>query len=253
MNRREFLDTAALVTAATLGRGNPAGAMEATRDIEVIAFDGFAIFDPRPIAAAAESAFPGKGAALTVLWRTRQFEYSWLRTLTGSYVNFWRVTGDALAYACAANHLELTAANRDLLMGSYLDLKPWPDVAATLQSLRSAGFRLAFLTNFTAAMLEANIHGAGLDAFFEARLCTDDVHAFKPDPRSYQMAVEHFKLPRTAIAFVAFAGWDAVGAKRFGYPVYWSNRLSQPAEELGAAADRTAAGLEALAAVAPKR
>ena len=112
---------------------------------------------------------------------------------------------------------------------------------------------MAFLTNFTAAMLDANIRGAGLDEFFEARLSTDKVSAFKPDPRSYQMAVDHFKLPRKAIAFAAFGGWDAAGAKRFGFPVYWSNRLSQPAEELGAMADRTAAGLEALPAFVDDR
>jgi 2-haloacid dehalogenase len=248
MNRRRFLNATALTAAATLARERPAGAADGQRRIEAVAFDGFAIFDPRPIAAAAEAAFPGKGAALMKVWRTRQFEYCWLRTLTRSYVNFWEVTQDALAFACAANNIELTPANRDRLMGMYLQLKPWPDVAAVLQALRSAGVRLAFLTNFTAAMLDANIRGAALDELFEARLSTDGVSAFKPDPRSYQMAVEHFKLPRAAIAFVAFGGWDAAGAKRFGFPVYWSNRLSQAPEELGAVADRTAAGLEGLPA-----
>jgi 2-haloacid dehalogenase len=253
MNRRRFLNAATLTTAAALAREKPAGAADATRRIEAVAFDGFAIFDPRPIAAAAEAAFPGKGAALMPVWRTRQFEYTWLRTLTGNYVNFWQVTQDALVFACAANNLELTRAIRDRLMGTYLQLEPWPDVAPTLRSLRSAGVRLAFLSNFTAAMLDANIRGAGFDELFEARLSTDAVSAFKPDPRSYQMAVDHFKLPRTAIAFVAFGGWDAAGARRFGFPVYWGNRLSQPAEELGAMADRTAVGLEALAAFVADR
>lgn len=240
MNRRQFLNATALTAAATLGHDELAGAGDGPRRIEAVAFDGFAIFDPRPIAAAAEAAFPGHGAALMTVWRTRQFEYCWLRTLTRSYVDFWEVTKDALAFACAAN--------RDRLMDMYLQLKPWPDVAAVLQSLRSAGIRLAFLTNFTAAMLDANIRGAGFDALFDARLSTDSVSAFKPDPRSYRMAVDHFRLPRTSIVFVAFGGWDAAGAKRFGFPVYWSNRLSQPAEELGATTDRTAAGLEGLPA-----
>jgi len=253
MNRRKFLNAAALATAATLARERPAGATEGSRKIEVVAFDGFAVFDPRPIAAAVEAAFPGSSAALMPVWRTRQFEYCWLRTLTGNYANFWQITQDALAYACAANDLELTSAKRDRLMETFLQLMPWPDVPAALRSLRSAGVRLAFLTNFTAAMLDANIHGAGFEELFEARLSTDSVSAFKPDPRSYQMAVDHFRQPRTAIAFVAFGGWDAAGAKRFGYPVYWSNRLSQPAEELGATADRTAVGLEALAAFVADR
>jgi 2-haloacid dehalogenase len=165
-------------------------------------------------------------------------------------VNFWRVTQDALVFACATLNLDLTAASRDQLMDAYLHLEPWPDVAAVLRQLQSAGIRMALLSNFTRAMLDSNIHGAGFDALFEARLTTDEVSAFKPDPRSYRMAIDHLGLPREAIAFVAFGGWDAAGAKRFGFPVYWCNRLAQPAEELGVAADRVGATLESLPAFA---
>jgi 2-haloacid dehalogenase len=243
MNRRSFLNVAALGVAGGLARG---GARGPQRHIEAVAFDGFAIFDPRPIGAVAEAVFPGKGVDLMALWRTRQFEYCWLRTLTASYVNFWQVTQEALIFACAALEVDLSTANRGRLMETYLHLKPWPDVAAALRTLHANGIRMAFLTNFSAAMLDANIRETGLDAFFEARLSTDMVAAFKPDPRSYQMGVDHFGLPREAIAFVAFGGWDAAGARRFGYPVYWCNRLAQPAEQLGAAADRVATTLEAL-------
>lgn len=248
MNRRNFLAATALASAAGLARNGVAGAPDPRRKIEAVAFDGFAIFDPRPIGAVADAVLPGKGTELMAAWRTRQFEYCWLRTLTRSYVDFWQVTQDALAFACATLEVELTSANRDRLMDAYLHLKPWPDVLAALRNLRMAGVRMAFLTNFTATMLDANIRAGGLEAFFEARLSTDQVAAFKPDPRSYQMAVDYFGMPRAAIAFVAFGGWDAAGAKRFGFPVYWSNRLAQPAEELGAAADRIAAGLETLPA-----
>jgi 2-haloacid dehalogenase len=247
MNRRHFLNAAALSAAAGLARGAAAPA-ESRRVIKAVAFDGFAIFDPRPIGALAEELFPGNGAALMLSWRTRQFEYSWLRTLTGSYVNFWHVTVDALRFACAALEIDLTPEKQERLMDAHLALKAWPDVLPALQSLRAAGVRLALLTNFTAAMQTANLRSAGLDDFFEARLSTDAVKAYKPDPRSYQMGVDHFELPRGAIAFAAFGGWDAVGAKRFGFPVYWCNRLVQPDEELGVAADRVAPTLAALPA-----
>ena len=240
MNRRNFLGAAAL--------GVAAGVAHASSRIEAVAFDGFAIFDPRSIGAVAEAAFPGKGQGLMNVWRSRQFEYSWLRTMSGSYVNFWQVTQDALVFACASLEIELTAAIRDRLMQAYLQLKPWPDVMATLRQLHATGTRMAFLTNFTARMLDANIRGAGIGEFFEARLSTDQVAAFKPDPRSYQMAVDRFALPRPAISFVAFGGWDAAGASRFGFPVYLSNRLAQPAEELGAVADRASTDLQALPA-----
>jgi 2-haloacid dehalogenase len=182
------------------------------------------------------------------IWRTRQFEYSWLRTLTGSYVNFLQVTLDALEFACASLHVTLSGESRGRLMQALLQLPPWEDAATALRDLRGAGIRMAFLSNFTDGMLEANIRAAGISEYFEARLSTDRVAAYKPDPRSYQMAVDHFRLPRAAIAFVAFGGWDAVGASRFGFPVYWTNRLSQPQEELGATADLVEAGLGALPA-----
>jgi len=248
MNRRAFLNAAALGATAGLVRPNDAGAREGNSKIRAVAFDGFAIFDPRPVGAIAEAVFPGKGAELMSIWRTRQFEYCWLRTLTGSYVNFFEVTLDALAFACASIHVVLTPDARDRLMQAFLQLQPWPDVASALQQLQTAGIRMAFLTNFTAGMLDANIKASGIGEFFEARLSTDQVAAFKPDPRSYQMAVDHFRMARSAIAFVAFGGWDAAGASRFGFPVYWSNRLSQPLEELGATLDRVEAGLGTLPA-----
>lgn len=245
MNRRNFVGAAAWSAAAAVARG---GTPAKHRPIEAVAFDGFAIFDPRPIGALAEDVFPAQGASLMLAWRTRQFEYSWLRTLTRSYVDFWRVTSDALVFACDALQLDLTAAKRERLMNAWLDLGAWPDVLPVLRTVKAAGIRLALLTNFTAAMQDANLRNAGLDDFFEARLTTDSVGAFKPDPRSYQMGLDHFGLPRGAIAFVAFGGWDAVGAKRFGYPVYWCNRLSQPAEQLDVVADRVAGTLSELPA-----
>ncbi|MFO1351048.1 MAG: haloacid dehalogenase type II [Gammaproteobacteria bacterium] len=240
LDRRHFLSlavtgaTAGFVAASEIAKANP------LTKIKAVAFDGFVVFDPRPIGVLAEELFPGKGADVMAVWRTRQFEYTWLRTLTQSYVDFWQVTMDALAFGCAIHNLELTPTKRDRLMSAYLQLKAWPDVLPTLQVLKDAGIRMAFLTNFTAAMLDANIRSAGLGGFFEGHLSTDKVSAFKPDPRSYEMGVSHFKLPREAIAFTAFAGWDAAGAKRFGYPVVWCNRLNQPVEELGVVADHVA-------------
>jgi len=248
MNRRNFLNLAALGTVASVTQATAIAPAEPPQKIRAVAFDGFAIFDPRPVGAVAETTFPGKGAELALLWRSRQFEYTWLRTLTGSYADFWQVTQEALEFACASLRLELPAARRDRLMQAYLRLKPWPDALPVLRELRGHGLRMALLSNFTAAMLDANIRSSGLGGFFEARLSTDQVDAFKPDPRAYQLGLDHFAMSRSAIAFVAFGGWDAAGAARFGFPVYWTNRLGQPPEALGIAALRTSPGLEALPA-----
>jgi 2-haloacid dehalogenase len=117
-------------------------------------------------------------------------------------------------------------------MDAYRNLRPWPDVREGLVQLRQLGIRMALLTNFTAAMLDANLNRAGLSEFFEPHLTTDRVNVYKPGPRAYQMGPVEFRLPKQAIAFAASASWDASGAKWFGYPTVWVNRGGAPQEEL---------------------
>src|SRR5262249_32846119 len=122
--------------------------------IEAVAFDAFPILDPWPVFALAETLFPGRGTELSNVWRSRQFEYQWLRALGGRYENFSRTTEDALIFAARQLGLELTDEKRAKLTHAYLELKAWPDVPAALQGLRSAGVRLAFLSNMTPALLD---------------------------------------------------------------------------------------------------
>jgi 2-haloacid dehalogenase len=214
-----------------------------SRRITAIAFDGFPIIDPRPVAARAEALFPGKGAALMNAWRTRQFEYSWLRTLSASYVDFWQVTRDALVFAAVSLGLPLSAEARSTLMHTYLELGAWDDARPALEALRNAGLRMAFLSNLTAPMLDAAIANAGLRGFFEPHLSTDRVRAYKPDARAYAMGPSVFRARPDQVAFCASAAWDAAGAKRFGYRTFWVNRSQQPLEELGVKPDGVGAGM----------
>src|SRR3954447_4043593 len=115
-----------------------------------------------------------------------------------------------------------------------------------LQSLKAGGIRMAFLANLTPEMLDAGVRNSGLDNLFEPHLSTDRVQAFKPDPRAYQMAVDAFGLRREEIAFAAFGGWDAAGAKAFGYATYWVNRANAPPEELSLPPDATGSDLRGL-------
>lgn len=250
-HRRDFLNlVAAGVAAATVAVPSARAQTPGATKIRAIAFDGFPVFDPRPVFAKAEAMFPGKGGELSNAWRTRQFEYTWLRTLTGNYVDFWQVTEQALAFAAKLVKLEMSGAQRDQLMASYLELKAWPDAAAALKQLKDAGIRMAFLSNFTAGMLDAAVGNSGLQGLFEAHLSTDRVQAFKPDPRAYRMGVDAFGIPKEEIVFAAFGGWDAAGAKRFGYPTFWVNRANLPLEELGIAPDGIGTGLRDLVAFA---
>jgi 2-haloacid dehalogenase len=246
VNRREFVTLAASALAA----GGPSRQAFADNikpiKFKAIAFDGFPIIDPRPVFANLEVMFPGKGAEVGNIWRTRQFEYTWLRTLGGRYVDFWQVSEESLVFAAKARGIDLSASERDQLMQTWLSLKAWGDVAAALQQLKNAGIRMAFLSNLTEPMLDAAVKNSGLEGFFEPHLSTDRVKAFKPDPRAYQMGVDAFKLEKTETVFAAFAGWDACGAKWFGYPTFWVNRLNMPVEELGIAPDGVGSGLSDL-------
>jgi len=248
ISRRTLIEmTAAAAAAAAL---LPAGAAQASSPnlpkVKAIAFDGFPIFDPRPIAAMTEQLFPGHGAALTGLWRTKIFEYTWLRTSMQRYRDFIGVIEDALVAAARSMSLELTPQKREMLVEGYHQMKAWPDVAPALQKLKAANLRLAYLNNFTPKMLTVNTTNAGLDGFFEHKLSTDAVQVYKPHPRAYQMGLDAFGLQREEILFVAFGGWDAVGAKTFGYPTFWMNRLRVSGEELGAVPDGEGNGMDDL-------
>ena len=236
--RRDFIQLAA--TGAALIAARSARAETA---IKAVAFDGFTIIDPRPVAARAEQMFPGNGKALMAAWRTQQFGYAWLRTLGHRYRDFWSVTQDALEAAAQTLGLPLDAGRRDSLMQSWLELGAWPDAAPALRQLKAADMKLVFLSNFTAPMLDAAMRNAGLDDLFEPHLSTDLVEAYKPDPRAYAMAPRAFGLSREEIAFVAFAGWDVAGAKWFGYRTYWANRAGALPDNLGVSADEMATDL----------
>jgi 2-haloacid dehalogenase len=245
LNRRQFTALAAAGVAAATARLDPLHG--ASRPMfKAIAFDGFPIIDARPVFAKVEEMLPEKGKELSNAWRARQFEYTWLRTLGGHYADFWQVSEDALRFAARSVQIELSSAQIDRLMQTWLELKAWPDVLPALKRLREAGLRMAFLSNLTAAMLDAVIKNSGLEGFFEGHLTTDRVRVFKPDPRAYQMGVDAFGLNKEEIVFAAFAGWDVAGAKWFGYPTFWVNRAKAPVEELGVMPDDTGSGFDDL-------
>jgi 2-haloacid dehalogenase len=243
LRRREFLNLVAGGVATSVLLLNPMSLAATGPKIKALAFDAFPIFDPRPVFALVEQLFPGKGADLSNTWRVRQFEYQWLRALSGRYADFWQTTEDALVFAANMLKLDLTPDKRQHLMEAYLELKAWPEVPLALQSLQRAGIRLAFLSNATPQILEAGIKNSRLEGIFEHVLSTDKIQTYKPDPRAYQMAIDAFGLTLAEIAFVAFAGWDVSGAKWFGYPTFWVNRLNLPVEELGVAPDAVGGNL----------
>jgi 2-haloacid dehalogenase len=222
-----------------------AGAGAAPR-FKAIAFDYLVLFNADSVVTEVERVFPGRGVELANLWRTRQFEYSWLRSMSGRYVDFLAITSDALVYAAHALNLELTAVTKQQLLDAYLRLSPWPDTVDALRRLKASGIHIITIANFSPTMLRSNAERAGVAGLFDALISTDANHTYKPDPRAYQLGMERLQLPKKDILFAAFGGWDAAGAKSFGYPTFWVNRLNQPFEELGVHPDQTSATLEGL-------
>jgi 2-haloacid dehalogenase len=248
--RRQILVGAALAAGAAsqvAGSVTFSQTASAAGKFKAAAFDLFTIFNPLSVDDVIEQHFAGKGKQLGAAWRTHMFEYCWLRTLNRNYVDFWHVLNDSLTVTFAAAKLDLDSGVRSNLMDAYLQIKPWPESVAALRAMRKAGIRLAPLSLYTEKMLITVCTNAGIADMFEDYLSTDRVKAFKPDPRSYKMAEDSFKLQREEIVFVALGGWDAAGAKSFGLTTFWMNRTGAPADELGVTPDKIGMTLTELA------
>lgn len=220
--------------------------------IEALVFDAYGtLFDVQSIASTAESLFPGSGAALAQIWRSKQLEYSWLQSLMQSPLqpreDFAAVTAHALGYAAEALGLGLSASARHRLLDAYLDLSPFPDAEPTLSRL--APRPRLILSNGTRAMLAPLAAATGLARHLDAILSVDDAGVYKPSPRVYQLAVDELKRTPDRIGFVSSNAWDAIGAKAFGFTVFWINRSGAPLDRHGPRPDRITASLAELPAL----
>jgi 2-haloacid dehalogenase len=243
LDRRSFM-TSAIAGTAVMASSRAAAAEQVERSgIKAFAFDAFTLFDPRPIFLACEAVAPGRGPDLANLWRTRQFEYQWLRSLAGQYEDFLSTTQAALEFAAQSLKIDLTSSARDRLVHGFFELGAWPDVAPALRDLRRAGKKLALLSNATVPILEAALKSSALQGALDQIISTDRIKSFKPDPRAYQLGLDLLGVAKHELMFVAFAGWDVAGAKWFGYPTFWNNRQDAVHEALGVKADGVGATL----------
>ncbi|HWN48867.1 MAG TPA: haloacid dehalogenase type II [Xanthobacteraceae bacterium] len=217
--------------------------------VRACVFDAYGtLFD---FASAARSCADVLGDAVervSVLWRDKQLQYTWLRAAQGRHADFWQVTGDALDFTLETLDLQRPEL-RERLTRLYLALELFPEVPDVLARLRRAGLKTAILSNGTPAMLDAVVGRAGLGAMFDAVLSVEEVGAFKPDPRVYRLAVDRLGCPAAAIAFQSSNAWDAHAASAFGMQVVWCNRYGQRRERLPGAPDREIATLAELPAL----
>jgi len=203
--------------------------MESAARPEAFVFDAYGtLFDVHSVIARCESCWPGKGMPLSQLWRAKQLEYTWQRSLMQRYAPFSTVTREALAYACEALGLELSVAQMEGLMAEYLSLALYTDVRTTLGKLDS---KSAILSNGSPDMLLPLVESSRLR--FECVISVDELKVFKPAPQVYELAAKKLKTEKSRIAFVSSNCWDALGAKSYGFMVYWINRAKAPVDRLG--------------------
>ncbi len=217
-------------------------------ELQALVFDAYGtLFDVHSVIALCDEVFPNQGTRVSQLWRAKQLEYTWLRSLMGRYEDFWHVTESALIFACQSLGLTCDAAARTRLMETYLHLAPCPEVRPALLAL--SNYRLAILSNGSPRMLQAAVTSAGLQGVFANVISVDKVRIYKPSPQVYQLAPQELGVAKETIGFISANSWDIVGAKSFGFWTCWVNRVNAPGDILGLSPDATISRLSDLAAM----
>lgn len=217
--------------------------------VRACVFDAYGtLFDFASAAARCGDELGEKTGLLTALWRDKQLQYTWLRSMQNRHADFWQVTSDALDYAMET--LELSSPPlRARLLDLYLHLEAFPEVPDVLRRLKARGLITAILSNGTPQMLVAAVDAAGLTPLLDAVLSVEDLGVYKPHPRVYQLAVDRLGIPAGAITFQSSNAWDAYAASAFGMRVVWCNRYGQRGERLPGCPDAVIRSLDELPAL----
>ena len=203
------------------------------------------LFDVHSAVGRSGGALGDKAAPVSALWRQKQLEYTWLRSLMGAYADFWQLTGEGLDYALAANGV----ADPDLrqrLMDIYMRLDAYPEVKDVLTALKAGGIKTAVLSNGSPEMLSSAVDNAGIADLLNDVFSVDSIGVYKPHPSVYQMAVDGLGVKAGRICFMSSNAWDAAAGANFGYRVVWVNRFGQPQERIPGNPEHEVKTLEAL-------
>ena len=196
--------------------------------IKAVVFDAYGtLYDVQSVAAITDEAFPGHGDMITQIWRIKQLEYSWLRSLMGRYEDFSVITRESLNYTLKILGLTYDAAIFDRIMDKYVHLDLYPDARHALAALK--GRKLAILSNGSSDMLNALVENTGLHTVLDATISIDSKRIFKPSPEAYTLIEENLGVKPNEVLFVSSNPWDAIGAKAFGLNVAWIERVTPEA------------------------
>lgn len=196
----------------------------------IYVFDAYGtLFDVHSAVASHRDCLGPQAGCLSELWRAKQLEYSWVRSLAGAYLDFRSCTADALDFAAAAVG-GIAEGMRAKLLAAYERLDAYADVGPTLASLRERGAKTAILSNGTPAMLASAIASTGLSRLLDAVLSVDAAGVYKTDPRAYGLVTERFGCAPQSVSFQSSNRWDVAGAVKFGFRTVWINRAGRPDE-----------------------
>jgi len=216
--------------------------------IKAAVFDAYGtIYDVYSVFQKCESFYPGKGEQISQIWRLKQLQYSWQRTLMGNYQDFWEMTIAGLKYALESLKLDYDETIIQDVLAKYYSLQPYDDVAESMSLF--APRKLAILSNGAPHMLDQVVKNNGHDKYFDAVISIDPLRMFKPRPEVYALAVACLRVKKEEVLFVSSNGWDAAGAKWYGYTAGWVNRNGDPVEKLGVEPDYNVRTLLELAKV----
>jgi 2-haloacid dehalogenase len=210
---------------------NQATSTGAPLTIKAVVFDAYGtLYDIQSVADVTEDAFPGYGEIITQIWRTKQLEYTWLRSLMDRYEDFSAVTRDSLVYTLRSLGLTYERDAFDAIIDKYLHLDLYPDALTALTAMQDR--RLAVLSNGSPDMLDALVRNSGLDRVLSATISVDAAKVFKPNPAAYALIESTLQVAPSQVLFVSSNPWDASGAKAFGLNVAWIERVTPEAMAL---------------------
>ena len=206
--------------------------MSSLQDIQACVFDAYGtLFDfSSPMQRRRERIGP-EADRFSLLWRQKQLEYSWLRSLMGAHADFWQATAESLDYAMAACKIDNPALRAEL-MELYLAIAPYPEAVATVERLKAAKKHTAILSNGSVTMLTAAVNHSRLTPHLDAVLSVDEIGIYKPHPRVYQLVLDRLEVQTHQVLFVSSNAWDVAGAAHFGFQAAWCNRAGDLAEKL---------------------
>ena len=193
------------------------------KNIKAIIFDAYGtLFDVNSAAEKCKDKIGKKWENFSNYWRTTQLEYTWLRNLMGRHKDFWQITEDSLDKSMKV--FEIDSSMRSDLLNLYKILSTFPEVKDALNILKEKKYKLAILSNGTPSLLNELVKSNNLDNIFDDVFSIEEVKAYKPDPKVYNIPINKYQIQKNEVAYLSANTWDVSAGGNYGFNPIWVNR-----------------------------